>query len=1154
MGVKGLWTLLDSTGRPVDLESLKGKVLAVDVSIWMNQAVRGVRDRHGNPIKAAHLVTLFHRVCKLLFYGIKPVFVFDGAAPLLKRRTLDVRRQRKGDAERDSSRAAERLMKVLLKKEAVGAVLGRERVRSARGATDRTADADLFKLPALPQLPHSSSSEEEVEEVDEVGRADPATWRHQLQFVEDPGSVDVDSSDFKSLPSEIQHELLTDLREAHKRRRTLFQAMPEESVSFSNYQLAGLLQRSRLSRRIEGLQEEMSGSARAQGHEGLAGAGPGQRVESQRVVSEETSHYILIQGPREPEGPAASEGTAPASPGGSSKSERPPGTLGRSAWSPAPVRASEPSPANGARAGTPCGTHEGAEVTAVEGSPAVGAAAAAVVNRSSNRGAVAVAMGLGQEVIAVAKRLNEAVVQRRLGEEEAVVVKEHLEEKVVAMERNLSEEEVVIKEHLDEKVVAMVKEEVMKRSPGKEVVAVETKLSGDAFDVVKSPSENAITMQKRMDEKAVTTVTIQDAEVVVIERSLGDGTVGVEKSLSHGVVTMEKIIDRQGVATEKNLGEGAVVVKKNQDETAVAVAQSLDTEVVTMETSHAGSAGGRSGPHGVEGGGELDGGGRCGGVIAVAAGDPGSRPPLPTLEGPTGAASSDEDDEDFVEVSSVSDVGFERGEEEEEEKEEKEDKVEGLEGDAGISVAESGGPSRCDPVTPGEQSPSSPSIPVQPPSPAFSPMTQEDLESLQYDLSEEEQTLVSERGHQERMATTITEQMCFECQELLRMFGLPYMTAPGEAEAQCAALDLADRTHGTITDDSDIWLFGGRYVYKNFFNQNRHIDFYQLVDVQRHIGLDRTKLVNLAYLMGSDYTEGVTGVGGVTALEILNEFGGPGIEPLVTLRAWWDEAQKNRKLHARPVESKLKHRLRQLTLSEGFPNPAVARAYLEPATSTVAGGFSWGQPQLLSIAEFCQSRFGWEVKKTEELLRPVLKQLSATQSQSRIDSFFPVVHSEVRNIRSKRMMRAVTTMKRQEAQAPAEAAGSEPGPGPEPMAPAPAGGFLGPAADSGAARSNGSNDVPRPGPKRKRRGAGGSGETAAGACPTGKAATQKRAKRKPRHKDGSSSTSSSTSSSSGDEAACDFNTSGRTVTAQSAFRGRRGVARGGRRARAGRRR
>lgn len=49
-------------------------------------------------------------------------------------------------------------------------------------------------------------------------------------------------------------------------------------------------------------------------------------------------------------------------------------------------------------------------------------------------------------------------------------------------------------------------------------------------------------------------------------------------------------------------------------------------------------------------------------------------------------------------------------------------------------------------------------------------------------------------------------------------------------------------------------------------------------------GLDRTKLINLAYLLGSDYTEGVPGVGYVTGMEILNEFPGPGLEPLVQLR------------------------------------------------------------------------------------------------------------------------------------------------------------------------------------------------------------------------------------------------------------------------------
>lgn len=43
-------------------------------------------------------------------------------------------------------------------------------------------------------------------------------------------------------------------------------------------------------------------------------------------------------------------------------------------------------------------------------------------------------------------------------------------------------------------------------------------------------------------------------------------------------------------------------------------------------------------------------------------------------------------------------------------------------------------------------------------------------------------------------------------------------------------------------------------------------------------------MINLAYLLGSDYTEGVPGVGYVTGMEILNEFPGPGLEPLIQFR------------------------------------------------------------------------------------------------------------------------------------------------------------------------------------------------------------------------------------------------------------------------------
>lgn len=70
-------------------------------------------------------------------------------------------------------------------------------------------------------------------------------------------------------------------------------------------------------------------------------------------------------------------------------------------------------------------------------------------------------------------------------------------------------------------------------------------------------------------------------------------------------------------------------------------------------------------------------------------------------------------------------------------------------------------------------------------------------------------------------------------QELLRLFGIPYLVAPMEAEAQCAFLDEAGLTQGTITDDSDIWLFGGRKVYKNFFNKGKFVEFFEAEDIHK---------------------------------------------------------------------------------------------------------------------------------------------------------------------------------------------------------------------------------------------------------------------------------------------------------------------------------
>jgi 5'-3' exonuclease len=63
-------------------------------------------------------------------------------------------------------------------------------------------------------------------------------------------------------------------------------------------------------------------------------------------------------------------------------------------------------------------------------------------------------------------------------------------------------------------------------------------------------------------------------------------------------------------------------------------------------------------------------------------------------------------------------------------------------------------------------------------------------------------------------------------QELLQMFGLPYIIAPMEAEAQCAYMELANLVDGVVTDDSDVFLFGARSVYKNIFDDRKYVETY----------------------------------------------------------------------------------------------------------------------------------------------------------------------------------------------------------------------------------------------------------------------------------------------------------------------------------------
>ena len=113
MGVHDLWRLLAPCGHRLTLTTLTRRKLAVDVSIWIQQFLKAL------PTSQPHLLGLLRRLCKLHYYHIYPVMVFDGPAPNLKKRTLEERRRTRERQRESFERVAERLLLEQLKMKSV---------------------------------------------------------------------------------------------------------------------------------------------------------------------------------------------------------------------------------------------------------------------------------------------------------------------------------------------------------------------------------------------------------------------------------------------------------------------------------------------------------------------------------------------------------------------------------------------------------------------------------------------------------------------------------------------------------------------------------------------------------------------------------------------------------------------------------------------------------------------------------------------------------------------------------------------------------------------------------------------------------------------------------------------------------------------------
>lgn len=107
MGIKKLLKFLNNnypnTIKKINDADLNGKVIAIDISILLYQAVIAIRNSGADMFNnqgeiSSHILGLFNKTINLLKMNITPIYVFDGKPPQFKKQTIINRKETKQKA------------------------------------------------------------------------------------------------------------------------------------------------------------------------------------------------------------------------------------------------------------------------------------------------------------------------------------------------------------------------------------------------------------------------------------------------------------------------------------------------------------------------------------------------------------------------------------------------------------------------------------------------------------------------------------------------------------------------------------------------------------------------------------------------------------------------------------------------------------------------------------------------------------------------------------------------------------------------------------------------------------------------------------------------------------------------------------------------
>ncbi|KAL7939569.1 hypothetical protein V8C35DRAFT_287019 [Trichoderma chlorosporum] len=1129
MGVNGLWTVIQPCARPTNLATLNRKRLAVDASIWIYQFLKAVRDKEGNALRNSHIVGFFRRICKLLWFGIQPVFVFDGGAPALKRATIQKRKQRREGRREDAIRTAGKLLAIQMQRLAEEEEEKRrrenERPRASRAeeAEEEIPDAsnlvyveeigmsqqerlrnrkfykqDAYHLPEIeggiasmgkPDDPRIMS----VEELEEYAR--------QFNNGEDINlydfsKIDFDGDFFKSLPPPDRYNILNAARLRSRLRMGLSKEqlddMFPDRMAFSRFQIERVKERNHLTQRLMyevgmlGTDLTLGVNARIAGerdreyilvkNEGVEGGWALGVVSKDKDVGEAHKpidvdalqfHYQTKEEESEEEEdfedvPIVGVNRLPK--------------LSQSGV--ASLEAAQDM--NGVRQQFYASHRQDVinNEDTNEDSLFVGGRLDPAENIPEEQSAghmhpeeehelnLAIALSLqnqhgvgreseenvdGEDDIRDQPEWTQVAVEapKPIGHSSGSMIAHIVNNRANAavpkrQEAPVEEEKAKESDSDDDMQTVLAKSRKMKKSQPKPVFENKKNPFDGPLPFPKLDWGSSLFAKKKTQEEEPIVITAGgDGGQVDKEGEQEDGSGGgfeVEPQQEDGpkplppwmvdddtdireAIKKQQDVDREINAQDRAEAEEEENLRRRELRDKLIEIQSSDDDdddgsddVKIIEIPPSPEAAPISSPAKTDRIQEED----------VMAEPPATEPahedgskaesespepefeeipiletpsaPLPDASIPPSAEAQDRQDSPEPEFEDVqpADSTMAQGDPQAdtfliESLPLGQPPADGIADDddlfADVDYDEFSDPEDEELLTQMAEE-------AEEHARFASELNKKSTQQNREDYERELRALRSQQKKDRRDADEVTQTMITECQALLRLFGIPYITAPMEAEAQCAELVRLGMVDGIVTDDSDTFLFGGTRVYKNMFNSNKFVECYVGTDLDKEMSLSREQLISLAQLLGSDYTEGLPGVGPVTAVEILSEF--PGKDGLEKFREWWKEVQSQARPKEADASSSFRRKFRKsqatkLFLPLGFPSPAVCEAYLHPMVDSSTEQFQWGVPDVAGLREYLMATIGWSKERTDEVLVPVIRDMNKREiegTQSNITRFF----------------------------------------------------------------------------------------------------------------------------------------------------------------------